>query len=374
MSDSLKELLKFVQIGARLDLKAIAVENVLGLTGSKQGLELVVENAQLLVSLISLLEDTSIPIAKDACMCLVNISANEKGAAKLVNLDVKQYCPPLQKPPDTLINQILNNIFNTESSIADQCCMVLSNLSRPLHLIETIIDQIENSGKTFDELINVFTKIAYNKKGAKLHYLGPVLSNLSQSRRVRLFILDRNKCVIQRLLPFTEYKESLVRRGGVIGTLKNCCFEESFHEWLLSDEVDILPRLLLPLAGNEEFDEEDNDKLPLELQYLPQDKQREDDPDIRCILLEAITQLVTTKINREFIRDKNTYVILRELHKWEKDKRALAACENLVDILIRTEEEIGLENLKEVEVPLEFQDKFNKIDLELENDEDPKST
>ncbi|KAJ8984053.1 hypothetical protein NQ317_008779, partial [Molorchus minor] len=101
------------------------------------------------------------------------------------------------------------------------------------------------------------------------------------------------------------------------------------------EEVDIVPRLLLPLAGNEEFDEEDNDKLPLELQYLPDNKTREEDPDIRCILLEALTQLVAKRPNREFIRDRNTYIILRELHKWEKDKKALAACENLVDILIR---------------------------------------
>lgn len=47
--------------------------------------------------------------------------------------------------------------------------------------------------------------------------------------------------------------------------------------------MDILPRLLLPLAGPEEFDEEDNDKLPLELQYLPSDKSREEDPDIRYL-------------------------------------------------------------------------------------------
>lgn len=53
------------------------------------------------------------------------------------------------------------------------------------------------------------------------------------------------------------------------------------------------------------------------------------------MLLEALTQLVANRPNREYIRNKNTYVILRELHKWEKDKKALAACENLVDILIR---------------------------------------
>lgn len=117
--------------------------------------------------------------------------------------------------------------------------------------------------------------------------------------------------------------------------MKNCCFETDHHEWLLSEDVDILPRLLLPLAGNEEFDDEDNDKLPLELQYLPQNKEREIDPDIRCMLIESITQLCAKRPNRELVRDKNTYVILRELHKWETCKKALLACENLVDILIR---------------------------------------
>jgi len=62
-----------------------------------------------------------------------------------------------------------------------------------------------------------------------------------------------------------------------------------FHEKLLfSKEIDLLSRLLLPLAGPEEFDAEDNDKLPDDLQYLPPDKQREEDADIRCMLIETI--------------------------------------------------------------------------------------
>lgn len=63
------------------------------------------------------------------------------------------------------------------------------------------------------------------------------------------------------------------------------------HPWLLSEAVDLLPKLLLPLAGPEEFDEEDNDKLPIDLQYLSEDKTRERDPDIRKMLLEALTQV-----------------------------------------------------------------------------------
>ncbi|RZC38963.1 FAM203 family protein, partial [Asbolus verrucosus] len=365
MTDSVEELIKFIQIGARLDLKAVALEHILGLTGSESGIATLIQHQILLVSLIALLDDSHFPTAKDSSLCLVNISANEKAAERLIDLEIPTNCPPLQSPPDNIVNTVLKFIFDPESKIADPCCMILSNLTRPSHLFETVIDGIQKSGKSFDEIISVFTKKQYNRVGANLHYLGPVLSNLSQSGRVRRYILDKNKCVVQRLLPFTEYRESLVRRGGVVGTLKNCCFESDFHDWLLSEEVDILPRFLLPLAGNEEFDEEDNDKLPLDLQYLPDNKIREEDPDIRCMLLEGLTQLCSKRHNREFIRDKNTYVILRELHKWEKDRKALLACENLVDILIRVEEEIGADNLKEIEVPEHLHEGFKKADEEF---------
>ena len=60
---------------------------------------------------------------------------------------------------------------------------------------------------------------------------------------------------------------------------------------MLSDKVDIIPRLLLPLAGPEEFDDDDNDRLPADLQYLPPEKQREPDPEIRKMLLEALIQV-----------------------------------------------------------------------------------
>lgn len=57
---------------------------------------------------------------------------------------------------------------------------------------------------------------------------------------------------------------------------------------LLSPEIDLLSRLLLPLAGPEEFDFEDNEKLPDDLQYLPPTKDREEDADIRIMILEIL--------------------------------------------------------------------------------------
>ncbi|KAL3270560.1 hypothetical protein HHI36_021097 [Cryptolaemus montrouzieri] len=331
---NLKELLKFLQLGARLDLKALALESLLAMTGSEDGIKSVLCVEEILVSLVGLLEDNSEPIAKDSAACLINLSADIHGPTYLLNLS-KNYCPPLQSSPDTIVKECLKHIFNKESNIADECCMILSNLSRDEHSVGLMFDLLKETQYGFDDIINIFTKVDYNTRGAKLNYLGPWLSNMTQDQRVREYILDPEKCVIQRLLPYTEYKESIVRRGGIIGTLRNCCFEVLSNQWLLSEEVDILPRLLLPLAGNEEFDDEDNDKLPLELQYLPEDKMREPDPDIRKMLIEAITQLCTEKQNRKYIRDKNAYVILRELHTWEKDAAVLTACENLVDILIR---------------------------------------
>lgn len=227
-----------------------------------------------------LLYDKNSTISKDAALILVNISASEKGAEKLIELTPKTSFPLLE-PPKNILEPVLNFITDPESHIADPCCMILSNLTRPRVLIDKMVEKILESSVSLDKLVFIFTKNEYNKKGAKLHYLGPVFSNLSQSVAVRKYLLDKKKCVIQRLLPFTEYQDSAVRRGGIVGTLRNCCFEDEHHSWLLSNEVDILPRLLLPLAGNEEFDDEDNDKLPVELQYLPDDKKRECDPDIR---------------------------------------------------------------------------------------------
>ena len=43
---------------------------------------------------------------------------------------------------------------------------------------------------------------------------------------------------------------------GPLWTGLHSCFSPGHHEWLLGPEVDILPFLLLPLAGPEDFSEE----------------------------------------------------------------------------------------------------------------------
>lgn len=96
---------------------------------------------------------------------------------------------------------------------------------------------------------------------------------------------------------------------------------------------------------------------------------RESDPDIRKMLIDSLAQLCATRKAREYLRSNGTYEILRELHKWENsdagDKLCLIACENVTDIIIRTEDEIGEENLKALDIPSELIEKFNKMDSNL---------
>ena len=65
------------------------------------------------------------------------------------------------------------------------------------------------------------------------------------------------------------------------------------HEQLVyhtGNNDDFICALLLPLTSStaDELTEEENEQLPIDLQYLPSDKQCESDRDIQQTLLEAI--------------------------------------------------------------------------------------
>lgn len=93
----------------------------------------------------------------------------------------------------------------------------------------------------------------------------PILSNLTQCKLGRDTICNPESQALLKILPFTQH-DNLIRRGGAIGVVKNVCFETARHDYLLGDDVNLLPFILLPLAGPEEHTDEDNDKFPIELQ------------------------------------------------------------------------------------------------------------
>ncbi|XP_013870774.1 protein HGH1 homolog [Austrofundulus limnaeus] len=348
LSDSeAAELRSFLSPGTRADVKAKATDYILGLSGHRDGCRFLRTKPDLMASLLALTSDPCVAMVKTCYLALINLSADET----LHQILVKEV---------HVVPVLLQNLVDPECQFSDQICTILSNLTRHQRTCRAVF-QVLQEDVGLVQLVEIFCSEGFNQK-ANLHYLGPLLSNLTQLPEARACMMDRDRCVIQRLLPFTQYEASLVRRGGVIGTLRNCCFDHTHHDFLLSEAVDILPFLLLPLAGGEELSEEENEGLPVDLQYLPEDKKREEDPDIRKMLLETLLLLTATRSGRQTLKEKNVYPIMREFHRWEKDAHVRAACEKLVQVLIGDEPEQGMENLMEVEIPEDVEEKLKEAD------------
>lgn len=359
LNDSeITELLSFLTIGTRADVKDEATGYLLGLSGNSDGCSFLCSKPDILTALLALTHDPSTAVVKQCYLIFVNLSADEASHQVLVE-DLK-VLPVLYK-----------NLMDPDYLFSDQICSIISNLSRNEDTCKTVFKVLQEE-VGLPKLVDIFCTEGYNKH-AKLNYMAPLLSNLTQLPEARNLMLDKDRCVIQRLLSFTQYQASVVRRGGVIGTLRNCCFDHMHHAWLLSDDVDILPFLLLPLAGPEELSEEENNGLPVDLQYLPDDKEREEDPDIRKMLLESLFLLTATVSGRQMLKEKNVYPIMREFHKWEKDVHVGASCEKLIQVLIGDEPEQGMENLMEVAIPEDVEEKLVRASIqeqeELEKEE-----
>ncbi|XP_011905579.1 PREDICTED: protein HGH1 homolog isoform X2 [Cercocebus atys] len=327
------KLLPFLAPGARADLQAAAVRHVLALTGSGPGRALLAGQEALLQALVELAPAS--PPARDAARALVNLAADPALHETLLAAD-----PGLPA-------RLLGRALDPQWPWAEEAAAALANLSRepgPCAELMAALAAAEPADSGLERLVRALCTPGYNAR-APLHYLAPLLSNLSQRPAARAFLLDPD-------------------RGGVVGTLRNCCFEHRHHEWLLGPEVDILPFLLLPLAGPEDFSEEEMERLPVDLQYLPPDKQREPDADIRKMLVEAIMLLTATAPGRQQVRDQGAYLILRELHSWEPEPDVRAACEKLIQVLIGDEPEPGMENLLEVQVPEDVEQQLQQLDCQ----------
>ncbi|XP_072946993.1 protein HGH1 homolog [Epargyreus clarus] len=354
--DPLDELLDFLKSESRIDLKHISLEHLVGVSGTEEGIKVLLSKESLILSVIYLTDDKVDEIAKNALLLLVNVSAYPQGAVELL-----KYRPDTSK---SVLDMLIGYVSNPNKKHADAACMILSNITRQEDNVETCVDTCLPH---LNNILNAFVNTDFNKH-SNLDYLAPFLSNLSCSSRVRKWLTEEKPYIpLLKLLPFCNYERSNIRRGGAIGTIRNLSFDTDYHNFLLNDDLDLLTYLLSPLMGNEDYCDEEMDKLPISLQYLPKEKSRDPDIDIRKMIIETLNKLCSKRHGREILRQNGVYYILREYHKFEKDAAVRLACENVVDILIQKEEEVGAEDLSTVEVPDEMVDKFKAMDEEYIN-------
>lgn len=224
------------------------------------------------------------------------------------------------------------------------------DITKLLELKRDVVKELSTSTLAIDQLLDCFVKGeggSYNKD-ANYDYLCYLFADLAKHDVGRKHFLtpqaesqDKNAEVViplTKLVVFTEHS-STIRRRGVASTIKNTTFDISSHEKLLDPKgVNILPYILLPLMGNEEYEVEDTEGMLDECQLLPPDKEREKQNDIICIHLESLLLLTTTKEGRSRLREVKVYPIVRELHLKVPDEAVTEGCDRLVQVLMRGEE------------------------------------
>ena len=207
----LNELLGFLSLNSREDVKRQTLEYLLGLTGSADGVKFIENNLKLVEKVVELTGDRSEGVQKDACVFLLNASASQIVARKLENVNTFQL--------------LLRQVVDKDCIYADNVAMLLSNLTRSEQGCELCCKTIEESPQS--SLQNIFDMLCNEKynKTVELHHLAALLSNISRLKVVRMMVLDRDVGLMQKLLSYVSFQKSLVRRKGVVGIVRNCCFE-----------------------------------------------------------------------------------------------------------------------------------------------------
>ncbi|KAF7309421.1 hypothetical protein MIND_00312900 [Mycena indigotica] len=283
-------------------------------------------------------------LADLASMLLSNLTATPFACREITSLEIDII-------PDATLP---NGFFAAESRCATAPApepyptgQSRSALALPL-LVQAFVQgaQIEDADATSSRI----------RKG-NLHFLASVFANITTSPAGRSFFLSPYphqpleqqplEYPLAKLVPFTEHKDT-IRRGGVASTLKNCAFEAPAHKVMLSPDsesvstgsskptapgVDALPYILLPLAGPEELDLEDQEKLPDALQFLPPTKVREPDQAIRLLHIETLLLLCHTRWGRDYQREHGVYEIVRATHENETVDKISEHIERLVQLL-----------------------------------------
>lgn len=269
----------------------------------------------------------------------------------------------------SIFSRILLTIIsqNPKEPNANEISMLLANLVKHDSLVNILSlekpapPELHSNNIAINQLLDLFVRGAdgsYNKD-ANFDYLSYLFADLAKHASGRQYFLEKQPydsiVPLSKLIVFTEHP-SHIRRRGVASTIKNTAFETSSHEQFLSeDDIHILPYLLLPIMGNEEYSEEESENMLLELQLLPEDKKRETDCAILQTHVETLMLLTTTRPGRDVLREVSVYPIIRETHLQVEDDGVREACERLVQVLMRDEEgeqsQQSIDGMKALERP-----------------------
>ncbi|KAJ5975183.1 Oligopeptide transporter OPT superfamily [Penicillium waksmanii] len=359
MPTELEELVEFLHHG-NTQIRGIATENLVGFSTAQPSL---FKRHQLLpVRDLKLLALDYTPIAKNALTILINLSGDEE-VLKVLAED------------DEFIETLLFKLTSIKEPNADEFATLLANMAKSSALQKLfavkrrIPENVSTSANAIDQLMDCFVKGAEGglNKNANFDYLSYFFADLSQTEEGRKYFTTRQEydgvVPITKLTVFTEHKSD-IRRKGVASTIKNVAFDIDSHPMLFDeDAANLLPYLLLPITGPEEYSDEDMLSMLPDLQLLPPDKKRDSDPTIITTHVETLMLLTTTRAGRDLMRQVKVYPVVRECHMNVDDENVQEACDRLVQVLMRDEEGEGKEEGGQAQIEAPRVDEDNELDL-----------
>lgn len=207
----LEELVAFLTRSAPPQARGVALDYVVGLTGSAEGLTVLRASPKILFALLDLVQMEKMPSMDLIHQALVNISADGEMKRHFTSQSMEHF---------------LESMLRADNEFADGACMILSNLTREEAGARMLHDVMMKSSEDLLALmVDAFCNLSYNTAQCKLEYMATLLSNVTQVPAARHRLTDRRRCLLQRLLPFTGFEASKVRRGGIAGVIRNCCFD-----------------------------------------------------------------------------------------------------------------------------------------------------
>ncbi|KAH8173377.1 hypothetical protein LIA77_07632 [Sarocladium implicatum] len=334
MPTELEELVGFIA-HPNPQIRQVAVENLVPYSTAEPAI-FKTEDLKPVKNLTILIKDHPL-ISEHAVTILVNLTGDQDVLDTLAG-------------NDKFLEALFAILVNPEEPNANLIAMLLANLAKSDKLKEVLKrkqkapEALGSDDTILNQLMDLFVKGqdgAYNKK-ANFDYLAYVLADLSKHDEIRSFFITQQDydgvIPLSKLKVFTEH-QSQIRRKGVASIIKNVAFDIPSHKSFLSEDgLNILPYILLPITGNEEYSEDEMMAMLPDLQLLPPDKKRDDDPTIIQTHVETLTILTSTRESREYLREVQVYPIIRETHLKVTDEGVQEACERLVQVLARDEE------------------------------------
>ncbi|KAF2291920.1 hypothetical protein GH714_036112 [Hevea brasiliensis] len=239
MATELEELVGFLSAPS-LPVQKAAVDIVRDLTGSEDGLLSLSKYANIVISSLSRLLSQKKEVSEPAAQAVVNLSQNSNLAAKMVEIGMVQMAMDLLYKPDSSITQLL--------------VMLLVNLTQLDAGIKSLLQTEDEKvqGLFVMRLVRSFCRSSSENRDDQFDHVGSILVNISQKEAGRKMLLDPKRGLLKQILRQFDSTNPL-RKKGVSGTIRNCCFEaeNQLQDLLLTSEF-LWPALLLPVAGKKE--------------------------------------------------------------------------------------------------------------------------